>query len=349
MVHNITPRSRQTHLGRSHNSLLASSPSKPSSSSISHEKSTNKTQFAWILQVLMLVASGATKASVLLFYRRLVVGTLARRWKLAIYFALAFHAVYLVSITLGYLLICRPLQAYWMSYDYNWNQDYTCAPANGLNPVIGVLSVLSDVYAVALPFVILHYYTLDVPRAQRIGLNIIFGLGLLVAGAGIGRTYYLIKLGNTYDTSWTGFELLIWTIIELQLGIICACAPSLRAFFRRYVSEALRKSLSSSKNKSKSGTRDGTQNSTARGGQPPGTDKELQVLTRLSTDSDRCTLAEALARTASPATYQSREVKGSFNRTEPVRWNSNDRSSSVPTTQDISEAILRAQSIHSTV
>jgi hypothetical protein len=297
----------------------------------------------------MLVASGATKASVLLFYRRLVVGTLARRWKLAIYFALAFHAVYLVSITLGYRLICRPLQAYWMSYDYNWHQDYTCAPANGLNPVIGVLSVLSDVYAVALPFIILHYYTLDVPRAQRIGLNIIFGLGLLVAGAGIGRTYYLIKLGNTYDTSWTGFDLLIWTIIELQLGIICACAPSLRAFFRRYVSEALRKSLTSSKNKSKSGTRDGTQNSTVRGGQPPGPDKELQVLTRHSTDSDRCTLSEALARAASPALYQSRAANQGYSRTEPARWNSNDRSAPWPTTQDISEAILRAQSTYSTV
>jgi hypothetical protein len=317
---------------------------------IAHAQSTNKRQIAWILQVLMLVASGATKASVLLFYRRLVVGTLARRWKLAIYFALAFHAIYLVSITLGYLLICRPLQAYWMSYDYNWNQPYTCAPANGINPVIGVLSVLSDVYAVALPFVILHYYTLDVPRAQRIGLNIIFALGLLVAGAGIGRTYYLIKLGNTYDTSWTGFDLLIWTIIELQLGIICACAPSLRAFFRRYVSEALRKSFTSSKNKSRSGTHEGTQNSTALQ-RVPGPDKELQVLTRLSTDSERAEpSSEAPARSMSPAyTYQSREVKGGYSRTEPVRWNSNDRGTPWPTTQDISEAILRAQSTHSTV
>ena len=109
----------------------------------SHDRSSGE-QFAWILQVLMLVGSGATKASVLLFYRRLVVGTLARRWKLAIYFALAFHALYVIGLTLGYLLICRPLEAYWMSYDYNWHKPSTCAPANAINPVIGVLSVLSD-------------------------------------------------------------------------------------------------------------------------------------------------------------------------------------------------------------
>lgn len=140
---------------------------------------TTMKKYAWILQVLMLVGSGATKASVLLFYRRLVTGTLARRWRYAIYFALVFHALYLVGITLGYVLICRPLQAYWLSYDFDWDGEYTCAPAAGLNPVIGVLSIVSDVYAVALPFIILHYYDLDVPRSQKIGLNIIFALGLL--------------------------------------------------------------------------------------------------------------------------------------------------------------------------
>lgn len=303
----------------------------------------------------MLVASGATKASVLLFYRRLVTGTLARRWKLAIYFALGFHAAYLIALTLGYVLVCRPLQAYWMSYDYNWNQKYTCAPAGGLNPVIGVLSVLSDVYAVALPFVILHYYTLDVPRKQKVGLNIIFALGLLVAGAGIGRTYYLIKLGKTYDTSWTGYDLLVWTIIELQLGIICACAPSLRAFFRRYLSDALRKSLGSSKNKR--GTHSDNSANGQRSYQPPSKaiykeseSIDMRNLTRNSSDLDSREPSETPVQPTSPAyTYQSRTTNRGYNRTEPVRWVGNGRGTPWPTTQDISEAILRAQSVHSTL
>lgn len=303
----------------------------------------------------MLVGSGATKASVLLFYRRLVVGTLARRWKLAIYFALAFHAVYLVGITLGYFLICRPLEAYWMSFDYNWNKDYTCAPAGGLNPVIGVLSVLSDVYAVGLPFVILHYYTLDVPRNQRIGLNIIFALGLLVAGAGIGRTYYLIKLGRTYDTSWTGFDLLVWTIIELQLGIICACAPSLRAFFRRYLSERLRRSFVSSRSKRATRTETANSSNGQRSHQSPAQTKEhdpidMQVLTTHSSEQESREPSETPPRPASPAsTYQSRTASDDYHHTEPVRWNSNGQGSSARSTQDISEAILKAQSIRSAV
>jgi hypothetical protein len=279
---------------------------KVSPTTTSHPKPTNPltpAQMAWILQLLMLLSSGATKASVLLFYRRLVTGTLARRWKLAIYFALAFHITYLIGITLGYILICRPLQAYWMSFDYTWHQPYMCVDAHGLNPVIGVLSVLSDIYAVALPFAILHNYKLDVPRVQRIGLNVVFALGLLIAGAGVGRTYYLTKLGKSYDTSWTGFDLLVWTIVELQLGIVCACAPALRAFFRSCLSQTLRRSLMSLK------SRGGTHNGNSTGGQRShreGISMDMQILTRRSSDLDDGMRSEVPFRLASPGrTYQS--------------------------------------------
>lgn len=314
----------------------------------------------------MLFASGATKASVLLFYRRLVTGTLARRWKLAIYFALAFHAAYLIGLTLGYVLICRPLEAYWMSYDYNWHEPYTCAAGNGLNPVIGVLSVLSDIYAVALPFVILHYYTLDVPRAQKIGLNLIFALGLLVSGAGVGRTYYLIKLGNTYDTSWTGFNLLVWTIIEMQLGIICACAPSMRAFFRRYLSDRIRKSLTlSSRNKRSRGTTDTQTNSTKpqRSYQSRNRDKEpeaidMQVLTTHSSANDYIEQpAIAPVRSVSPAyMHQWRKASEDYCgaepelEPEPLRWNGNGRDGPwLGIRGDIEGAVWKAQTTRSGV
>jgi hypothetical protein len=36
---------------------------------------------------------------------------------------------------------------------------------------------------------------------------------------------------ESYDVTWEGPILLIWTHMELHLGIICACAPALKAFF----------------------------------------------------------------------------------------------------------------------
>ena len=61
-------------------------------------------------------------------------------------------------------------------------------------------------------------------------------------------------LNHTYDTSWAGFNLFIWALLECHLAIIFACAPSLRAFVRRYLGEALRTFRTSSNNRSKNAT-----------------------------------------------------------------------------------------------
>jgi hypothetical protein len=61
-------------------------------------------------------------------------------------------------------------------------------------------------------------------------------------------------INHTYDTSWAGFNLFVWALLECHLAIIIACAPSLRAFVRRYLGEALRTFRTSSNNRSKNAT-----------------------------------------------------------------------------------------------
>ena len=72
--------------------------------------------------------------------------------------------------------------------------------------------------------------------------------------------YYLWKINHTYDTSWTGFNLFVWALLECHLAIIFACAPSLRAFMRRYLGETFRSTFRSSNNRSRNRTNDGSHN-----------------------------------------------------------------------------------------
>lgn len=109
----------------------------------------------------------------------MVTGTYSRAWLYTIWAALAFLWAYFISILLVYCFLCRPLTAYWESYDFAYDKPYTCINGNVLNPFIGALSVFTDVYAVVIPCVMLAHVELDVPRRQRIGLNIIFALGLV--------------------------------------------------------------------------------------------------------------------------------------------------------------------------
>lgn len=142
----------------------------------------------WIAQVLFLCSVSATKMSVLLFYRRMAKDTYSRRWLYAIWAALACTVAFFIATLVTLCLICRPLSAYWESYNFSYNKEFTCIDGNVLTPVSGVLGVISDIYAVLVPCLMLRQYDLDVPRRQKVVLNVIFGLGFIVAGCGIART-----------------------------------------------------------------------------------------------------------------------------------------------------------------
>ena len=56
-----------------------------------------------------------------------------------------------------------------------------------------------------------------------------------VVGLGIVRTVYLVRVQSTsIDKSWNGFSVFVSGMAELNIGIMCACAPSTKHFMRRY-------------------------------------------------------------------------------------------------------------------
>ena len=103
------------------------------------------------------------------------------------------------------------------------------------------MSVVSDFYAVVLPMAMMRHFEMD--RRKKIALNFVFSLSLLVVGAGIARTYYFTELGQAYDITWIAFDVLVWTQLEIQLAIMCACAPVLRVLVREYLKDLMSRSF----------------------------------------------------------------------------------------------------------
>ncbi|OQO12576.1 hypothetical protein B0A48_02038 [Cryoendolithus antarcticus] len=200
---------------------------------------------AWLSEQVFLIASCCSKVSILLFYRRLTTGTYARKWKFATIAAIYFTILYAVALVLSLFLGCNPIEAYWKYFDLNWHEPYKCKDFTFFNPLSGCLSVVGDLYSVILP--VLMTRRLDAPRRQKIALNIIFSLGLVVVFTGAMRTYYLTRLGREGDLTWIGFSTFIWSQLELNLSLMCASAPALRVFFRRYLSETFHRTLTSAR------------------------------------------------------------------------------------------------------
>jgi hypothetical protein len=199
----------------------------------------------WALQVTFLISTGCTKCSILFFYRRLTKGSYNKRWTYVIIAAIAATATYSIVFVFMLIFACSPTDAYWKSFnlDYLANEEFTCVDTRSANLLSGALSIASDLWSVLLPCLMLRNF--DAPRRQKIALNFIFSLGLLVVAAGSVRTYYLEKLGHSLDLTWVGYDVYIWAQLEIQLSLICASAPALRALFRAYLSGSMIRSLSS--------------------------------------------------------------------------------------------------------
>ncbi|KAF2213544.1 hypothetical protein CERZMDRAFT_8308, partial [Cercospora zeae-maydis SCOH1-5] len=182
----------------------------------------------WTAQVLFALATVCTKLSILLFHRRMIKETLERRWIWTLRAAFTFTCCYGIGIVLSYILACQPTDAIWNAFRPGYKKEYKCIGTTTVAIAAGVLSVISDLIAVAVPCALLNYYKLTISKRQEIVLNLTFALGLLATGAGIARTYYLWVMRNTMDSTWVGHTFFAWSVVECQLAIICACAPSLR-------------------------------------------------------------------------------------------------------------------------
>lgn len=57
------------------------------------------------------------------------------------------------------------------------------------------------------------------------------------------RIYYASRIYfYTYDATWASLPCLVWTVVEADLAVLCASAPALKVFFRRYLNTSSQRS-----------------------------------------------------------------------------------------------------------
>ncbi|KAF9877481.1 hypothetical protein CkaCkLH20_05181 [Colletotrichum karsti] len=195
-------------------------------------KITQSRQVSIAAQTLFLFASGLSKLSILASYLRIAVpGTWFSRltWVTGV-------IVFILMWTFLAILWtqCGPIWHYWTLFA-NWegNCIQEWPPLAGH----GITTVMTDIAVYLLPIPTL--FKLQMPLMQRISLVVLVGIGLLVVAAGILRTYWVLYVeinivkDPTYDLTWDSYNIWIWTALEVNLAIICGCAPAIRRFFTK--------------------------------------------------------------------------------------------------------------------
>ncbi|KAH3994720.1 hypothetical protein HBH70_115880 [Parastagonospora nodorum] len=183
-----------------------------------------------------LASTTLIKISILCFYRR-ITGSLKTAFVYSIWVMIAFCAIY--AIIFGFLLVftCDPVVGTFHLFDLAWRfkNPVTCRDEGAIVVACAIVGTFQDLVICLLPIFLV--WNLKMPKRTKIALCGIFAIGLVTCVCGILRTYYATYVYYyTFDITWYAYYGWIWTALEADLGVICASAPALKVFFKRYFS-----------------------------------------------------------------------------------------------------------------
>ena len=129
----------------------------------------------------------------------------------------------------GLTWFCSPIESYWI---FPPMYKYKCLDEGKVMLGGGIVSTFSDFLTVVLPIPIVM--RLQMPFWHRIGVCVLLCLGVVVTIAGSLRTYWTWKsLMASWDETWYAYPLWIAAAVEIDVGVICACAPALKSLLQK--------------------------------------------------------------------------------------------------------------------
>ncbi|KAJ9665164.1 hypothetical protein H2201_004825 [Coniosporium apollinis] len=213
-----------------------------------------------------------TKTSILVFY--LTLSKEEKVFRMFTWLTLVVVNVAGLALTFLNVLQCRPVGAAFLNPAPDSAQ---CIDIVAIYLSSAPVNIITDLAIVFLPMPILTGMRL--PKKQKAILVITFGFGIFVAVVDVVRIAYLQDAsrarlsavqGNTdnssnpdrdpgvTDFSWDASLSFMWSIVEVNVGIMCACVPALKPLVVRFLPRILKDNNSGDGNLASAG---GTMNS----------------------------------------------------------------------------------------
>ncbi|RKF56660.1 putative pth11-like integral membrane protein [Erysiphe neolycopersici] len=185
---------------------------------LTHEEGVNFYKTLYLSIIIYNVSLLFIKFSILLQYLRVATN---KKVRLACYLVMLFTIVYGIEAFFTGVFHCWPISRFWGDKDTGKciNKPILWFLNSGLN-------ITNDLLLLVLPIFILRASSL--PRKQKVSICLILSLGGFAAIVSIWRLYALFIVSISNDISWDIAEMAIWSCIELNVGITCACLSTLK-------------------------------------------------------------------------------------------------------------------------
>jgi hypothetical protein len=175
-------------------------------------------QLFYVHQIFYKVSINLTKISITLLYTRIFGNT---RWfRFTCYFIMTATAMYCVSSVAATIFQCTPVPRMW-----DKTIAGTCINTSQFYYANAGFSIATDVIILFLPMPLV--LNLQIPKIQKVALFLVFTLGGFVVVTSCLRLTTLNNNATSQDPTWD-IEASMWTVIEMNVAIVCACLPMIR-------------------------------------------------------------------------------------------------------------------------
>ncbi|KAM0551364.1 hypothetical protein ACHAPJ_008473 [Fusarium lateritium] len=183
--------------------------------------------FFHTMAVLYFAIMTLLKLSLLFFYLRIFPTPAVRR---LLWSTVAFTCVFGLVFVFVAIFQCRPISYFWEKWD--GEHIGQCANINAVTWSNAAINIALDIWILGIPLSQLRDLNLD--WRKKIGVGMMFSVGIFVTIMSVLRLAATVQHGSgTLNATWEFFELSRWSTIEINVGIICACMPSLRILLVR--------------------------------------------------------------------------------------------------------------------
>ncbi|PGG96560.1 hypothetical protein AJ79_09540 [Helicocarpus griseus UAMH5409] len=187
---------------------------------LSAEEKIMALKYFYAAQIFYKIVIALAKMSILFLYRRIFY--IERYFCWACNFLNVFTAAHGLAFILATVWQCDPVAAFW---DKDIPGSY-CIDSHAFWLAYSVINIVTDVVMLILP--VQEVLRLKLRRRDKCALVFVFTLGAFVCITSIIRATTLASSSDSTDSTWAPIPATVWSVVECNTGIICACLPLIR-------------------------------------------------------------------------------------------------------------------------
>ncbi|KAF5025361.1 hypothetical protein F66182_2526 [Fusarium sp. NRRL 66182] len=199
------------------------------------------------IEIIYLVTLILVKASILCFFLRIFPDN---KFRIVVKCTLAFNLLMGIPFFVLVFFQTRPFSMFWEG----WQKQQSRAVMNGIVKVSlphAALNLLLDVWMLVLP--LSQLWELGLKLRKKLGVIAMFGVGVFLTIVAAIRIHELVLFASSRDLTVINAQTaMIWSSVELSVGIMVACMPHVRQLIQSIVSR-LRKNKEGEKGHSNQG------------------------------------------------------------------------------------------------